>query len=157
MKNLLAALIFFALAQAGWAQAIFENYQIFGLLEPKNCNYWAIESKEWVLQKVENQGKPDCDHNFVQGERYRTHNGVTCAVMHYGSHCSWNDDWRDQICRKCGRLEKYEEIWNEKWVACPEKPKSEFELLRDSFTQPMALSSGTIYIPAPLPQWPTKP
>lgn len=106
--------------------------RLFSLKDP--CGYYKPVGKEWVMRTIEIVGSTDCAHSWVYSDTYNPKAGMGCVIYH-GGHCDWEDRWQDKICEKCGRLEKLEEIWNEEYIPCPEPQKSEFEILRDSFTK----------------------
>lgn len=69
------------------------------------------DSIVWNTIEVALAGDSLCVHDWVYSKRWRTNSNISCLVMHYGFHCSWNDAHRGLICRKCHRKEIQKETW----------------------------------------------
>ena len=97
----------------------------------------VTDSKEWIDREVKVESSTDCVHEWVFsiGSIPKRYFGVSCAVMHSGFHCSWNNLWREKICEKCGRLVSQEEIWHQHCEPPPPIPLSQFYILKSSFSE----------------------
>lgn len=82
----------------------------------------------WGTVKVLNEGDEDCLHEWVK-QNIREASMTSCAVLHDSRGCP--NDWgrEEWICKKCLR----NIITHEDRVLIPEKekPKSEFEILKE--------------------------
>ena len=110
---------------------IWSEYPLW--IEISDCPRYELISKEWVVEEVKKEGNKDHDHKWVYSEKTSFNRGIPCLVDHNGGHCSWNNLHREKICSGCGRLIPEVEAWNEKFIPCPEKEKTEFEILKEKF------------------------
>jgi len=90
----------------------------------------VTDSIVWRTAEVDslNLGSSDCKHKWVYSETWRAGGNIGCAVLHWGSHCSYDDRMRGRICSVCKRHETQRQQWYEH-SATP--PKTEYEKLEE--------------------------
>ena len=81
----------------------------------ENTGSVVVDSIVWKTVSVDSQnlGDKDCEHIWTHSATWRAGGNAGCLVMHWGSHCSWDDSMRDRICSQCTRKETQREFWYE--------------------------------------------
>lgn len=89
---------------------------------------WQEWKSEWDIDTVLNVGDEKCFHDWVK-ENLRMPSTISCLVFHDSRGCPDNWGREEWICRKCLR----DVIVSENRILLPEKekPKSEFEILKE--------------------------
>lgn len=91
----------------------------------------VTDSVVWKSDGVVFAGKENCKHDwaFSESSTNPEYGYFGCGAMHgKGEHCSYDDKFRNKICRACLREEREREHWYQHYVV---HPKTEFELLKE--------------------------